>query len=111
MSPLHQKLNQLSLTTMSQKLDQILTDAAAKNLSLAAALEALTDRELEARNGRAVERRFRFSRLGSRSSIDSFQFSHHKSRTQLKSRILRLMDLEFLQQGTNIVIIGNTGRR
>lgn len=94
---------------MSQNLDQILTDAVAKNLSLSAALESLADRELEARNGRAVERRFRFSRLGARSSIDSFQFSHHKSRTQLKNRILRLMDLEFLRQGTNIVIIGNPG--
>ena len=94
---------------MSQNLDQILTDAAAKNLSLAAALEWLADRELEVRNTRAIERRLRFSRLGIRSSIDSFQFSHHKSRTHIKSRILRLMDLEFLQKGTNIVIIGNPG--
>lgn len=47
---------------MSQNLDQILSEAATKNLSLAAALESLTDRELEARNGRSIERRFRFSR-------------------------------------------------
>jgi len=94
---------------MSQNLDQILADAAAKNLSLAAALESLADRELEARNGRAIERRLRFSRLGTRSSIDSFQFNYHKSRTQMKSRVLRLMDLEFLQKGANIVIIGNPG--
>ena len=38
MNLLHQKLNQLNLTTMSQNLDQILADAAAQNLSLAAAL-------------------------------------------------------------------------
>ena len=66
MNPLQQKLNQLSLTTMSQNLDQILSNAAAKNLSLAAALESLADRELEARNGRSIERRFRFSRLALR---------------------------------------------
>jgi DNA replication protein DnaC len=94
---------------MSQNLDQILSEAATKNLSLTAALESLADRELEARNGRSIERRFRFSRLGTRSSIDSFQFNYHKSRTQMKNRILRLMDLEFLQKGTNIVIIGNPG--
>ena len=94
---------------MSQNLDQILTDAAAKNLSLSAALEALADRELEVRNSRAIERRLRFSRLGAGHSIDSFQFNHHKSRTQMKSRVLRLMDLEFLQKGANIVIIGNPG--
>ena len=94
---------------MSQNLDQILTDAAAKNLSLSAALEALADRELEVRNSRAIERRLRFSRLGAGHSIDSFQFNHHKSRTQMKNRVLRLMDLEFLQKGANIVIIGNPG--
>jgi len=72
-------------------------------------LESLADRELDARNGRSIERRFRFSRLGGQCSIDSFQFNDHKSRSQMKNRILRLMDLEFLQKGTNIVIIGNPG--
>jgi DNA replication protein DnaC len=94
---------------MSQNLDHILSDAASKNLSLTDALESLADRELEARNGRSIERRFRFSRLGGQCSIDSFQFNYHKSRSQMKNRILRLMDLEFLHKGTNIVIIGNPG--
>jgi DNA replication protein DnaC len=94
---------------MSQSLDQVLADAAAKNLSLAAALESLADRELEVRNSRAIERRLRFSRLGIRHSIDSFQFNHHKSRLLMKNRILHLMDLDFLHKGTSIVIIGNPG--
>ena len=94
---------------MSQNLDQILSEAASKNLSLTDALESLADRELEARNVRSIERRFRFSRLGGQCSIDSFQFNYHKSRSQMKNRILRLMDLEFLEKGTNIVIIGNPG--
>jgi hypothetical protein len=34
---------------------------------------------------------------------------HHKSRQQAKSRLLHLLDLDFLQQGTNVVIIGNPG--
>jgi DNA replication protein DnaC len=34
---------------------------------------------------------------------------HHKSRIQAKNRILRLLDLTFLQQGTNLVLIGNPG--
>jgi DNA replication protein DnaC len=41
--------------------------------------------------------------------IESFDFSHHKSRTQIKNKILRLLDLDFLTQGTNVVIIGNPG--
>src|SRR5215468_6783294 len=59
MSSLHLKLSQLSLTTMSRQLDQIVTDAASKNLGFAQALETLTDLELDARNARAIERRFR----------------------------------------------------
>jgi DNA replication protein DnaC len=109
MTPLQQKLNQLSLTTMSRQLDQTMTDAAARNLGLAQALESLIDLELEARNTRSIERRFRMSRLHARYSIDSFHFKHHKSRMELKTRILRLMDLEFLARGTSVIIIGNPG--
>jgi DNA replication protein DnaC len=106
---LQQKLDQLSLTTMSHQLDQTLTDAVAKNLSLAQALESLVDSELEARNGRSIERRFRLSRLHARFSIDSFHFKHHKSRMEIKTRILRLLDLDFLAKGTSVIIIGNPG--
>ncbi len=92
---------------MSHNLDQVLTDTSKQNLSLAAALESLVDMELDARRSRAVERRFRSARIGARCSIDGFQFNHHKSRLQMKSRILQLMDLDFVHHGANIVIIGN----
>ena len=39
MTPLEQKLEQLKLATMSQKLEQTLKEAAAKNLSFTATLE------------------------------------------------------------------------
>ena len=53
---LHQKLTRLALTTMSRNLDQILTEASAKNLSLAAALESLADLELDGRPLTAASR-------------------------------------------------------
>src|SRR5450755_2268356 len=84
MTSLQLKLNQLSLTTMSKQLDQMIADAATKNLGFAQALETLTDLELDSRNGRAIERRFRMSRLHSQHSIDSFHFKHHKSRIESK---------------------------
>ena len=99
MTSLHLKLNQLSLTTMSRQLDQMITDAASKNMGFTQALETLTDLELDARNGRAIERRFRMSRLHAQHSIDSFQFKHHKTRMDAKNRIVRLLDLEFLSEG------------
>jgi len=94
---------------MSQQLEKTVAEAATRNLSLAATLEALADLELEARHQRAIERRFRLSRLPTQLSIDSFDFHHHKSRLQIKNRVLRLLDLDFLNKGTNVVIIGNPG--
>jgi DNA replication protein DnaC len=94
---------------MSRQLDQIIADATTRNLSFTQALETLTDLELESRNNRSIERRFRMSRLHARDSIDSFNFKHHKSRMQLKTRVLRLLELEFLTKGTSVVLIGNPG--
>ena len=94
---------------MSRQLETTLTEAAAKNLSAAVTLEWLADMEIEARSLRAIERRFRCSRLQAQPSIDAFHFHHHKSRMQAKPRLLRLLDLSFLPKGTNIVLIGNPG--
>ena len=109
MTLLHQKLNQLSLTTMSRQLDQIASDAAARNLSFSQALESLADLELESRSQNAIERRFRLSRLEARHSIEGFNFKHHKSRMEIKARVVRLLDLEFLDKGTSVILIGNPG--
>ncbi len=109
MSELVQKLDQLKLTCMRQELDHVLTDAAAKNLSHAATIEWLADIELDGRQKRSVERRFRLSRLQAKVGIESFDFNHHKSRMQIKNKILRLLDLDFIARGANVVIIGNPG--
>lgn len=63
MTPLEQKLLQLNLKAMSRQAEATIADAAARNLSVAATLELLTDMELETRRGRAIERRFKCSRL------------------------------------------------
>jgi DNA replication protein DnaC len=109
MIPLEQKLLDLNLTVMSHRLETTLSEAAGKNLSAAATLEWLADMELEARRGRAIERRFKCSKLQAQPSIDAFHFAHHKSRLQNKNRILRLLDLSFIANGTNLVLIGNPG--
>src|SRR5271155_3130475 len=109
MTPLEQKLDLLNLKAMSRQIEATMTEASARNLSISATVELLADLELESRQGRAIERRFRCSRLQSQPSIDAFHFHHHKSRMQAKNRILRLLDLTFLKQGTNLVLIGNPG--
>jgi DNA replication protein DnaC len=109
MSNLSSKLEQLQLTGMCQELDHVVTEAAAKNLSHCEVLEWLADIELEGRQKRSIERRFRLSKLQAKVGIESFDFQHHKSRVQAKNRILRLLDLDFITQGTNVIIIGNPG--
>src|SRR5438132_6559940 len=69
---LAEKLDRLRLPTMSRQLDQALQHAAEKSLSPAAALEWLADLELEARNGRAVQRRFHFSTSSTRAPTSSW---------------------------------------
>src|SRR6516225_11013934 len=68
------------------------------------------------RNSRSSRRTIRFLAsvrllwcLKWKLSIDSFHFKHHKIRTDAKNRIVRLLDLEFLEKGTSIVLIGNPG--
>jgi DNA replication protein DnaC len=109
MTSLEQKLQQLNLQAMSRQAEQTIAEAAARNMSVATTLEWLADMELEACHGRAIARRLKSSRLQSQPTIDAFHFHHHKSRMQAKNRILRLLDLTFLQQGTNLVLIGNPG--
>jgi DNA replication protein DnaC len=109
MTALNEKLTQLKLDFMARELDRVVTDAATRSLSPAATLEWLTDLELEGRQSRSVERRFRLSKLQAKHGIESFNCNHHKSRQQMKSKLLHLLDLDFVKQGTNIILIGNPG--
>src|SRR5258708_30645730 len=79
MTPLEEKLNQLSLSTMSRQLETTLTEAAAKNLSAAATLEWLADMELEAPNQRAIDPRFNGSPLQTQPRIEPFHLPHYTS--------------------------------
>jgi hypothetical protein len=53
------------LTTISQRIEQTVNDAAEANLSFASTLERLVDLELEARRQRSVERQVKQSKLQS----------------------------------------------
>jgi DNA replication protein DnaC len=94
---------------MTRHLDQTITESATANLSFAATFERLVDLELEARRRRSIERHVKMSRLQSPQSIDAFNFAHHKTRQQAKVRILKLLDLDFLAKGANLVFVGNPG--
>ena len=109
MTALYNKLTSLKLDFMAKGLNDALTQAASGNLSHSDMLDRLVDLELDGRLSSSILRRFRLSKLHSQYDIADFDFDHDKSRRQLKARILRLLDLDFIRQGTNVVIIGNPG--
>jgi len=109
MTPLQQKLTQLKLATVAQELEALLQQATQRNLSPLDWLELMCDREIDGRLRHTIERRFRLSRLWAQPTIDQFHFQYDKSRQQAKNKILRLLDLDFIQEGTNLIFIGNPG--
>jgi DNA replication protein DnaC len=109
MTALVDKLNTLNLDFMANGLEATLTDAASGNLSHSDMLDRLVDLEIDGRLSRSIARRFKASKLQCKCDIADFDFDYDKSRRQLKARILRLLDLDFIRQGTNVVIIGNPG--
>lgn len=106
---LDQKLLRLRLSHMAQNLDQVLAEAEKKNLGLLALLDRLADFELDQRWQKAVAERYRLSKLREKPTIDRFDFEHHPSRKELKNVILRLLNLEFVKERMDVIIIGNPG--
>jgi DNA replication protein DnaC len=109
MDSLREKLVKLRLKAVAQNLEQVLEDANRKNLSTLTVLHRLADLELECRRQAAVKLRFTQSRLPGGLTIDQFDFNHHKSRKEQKERILSLMDLEFVRESMDVILIGNPG--
>ncbi len=104
-----QKFKALRLKNCADSIDDILEQAATKNLSSLQTIDRLLDFELEAREKARINLRYKQSKLDQKSTIDQFDFNHHKSRQEYKALILSLLDLEFIHQKKDIVMIGNPG--
>ena len=106
---LNEKLISLRLKTMAQELDAILEDANKKNADFLSILDRLADVETEHRRQNAIKLRFQQSRLNEKTTIDQFDFNHHKSRKDQKTQILNLFNLEFVREYKDVILIGNPG--
>ena len=106
---LKEKLLQLRLKAIAQNLEEILRQGAEKNLDPQSTLGLLVDLELERRWQEAISLRWRQSAVAEKITIDQFDFDHHKSRREQKTRILSLMSLEFIREHKDLIIIGNPG--
>ena len=106
---LKEKLANLHLKAMAQQLDGSCRQARDKNESFTSSLNRLVDLEMERRHQSAIKLRWDQSRLPDRATIDQFDFDHHKTRKEQKTRILNLLDLEFIRQRADVILIGNPG--
>ena len=106
---LKDKLTDLRLKGMLQQLDPILEQATQKNLDVVTTLNLLADIELEQRWQNAILLRWRQSALKDKLTIDQFNFDHHKSRNEQKTRILKLLNLDFVAAHSDVILIGNPG--
>jgi DNA replication protein DnaC len=106
---LKDKLIDLPLKSRSEQLGTVMEHAAQHHLALLTPLSRLADIELEQRFHNAIALRWRPSKLADQLTIDQFDFSHHKSRHEPKTRILHLLTLDFARAHLDVMLIGNPG--
>lgn len=109
MQDLKDKLTLLRLGGMSDHLATVMEQATQHNLDLLTSLHRLADIELEQRFQNAIASRWKQSKLADKLTIDQFDFDHHKSRREQKTRILNLLNLDFIHAHMDVIVIGNPG--
>jgi len=109
MDTIIEKFKTLRLKNCANNIETIIEQANQKNLSPLQTIERLIDIEIEQRDKARKILRFKQSKLDTKVTIDQFDFKYHKSRQNQKSLILNLMDLEFINQKKDIILIGNPG--
>ena len=104
-----EKFKLLKMKTCANSLTQVIEMAKEKNWSALKIIEHLLDLELETREKNRIAIRFKQSKLLEKPTIDQLAFNFHLSRNKQKNKILSLMDLEFVKQKKDIILIGNPG--
>lgn len=99
--------HQLNLTSLDAQLPALLDAARQEQLSYEAFLTTALKAELDGRDRRARERRFRAARLPFPARLDQFDFRFQPS---LAERVVReLASLAFVKTATNVVFLGPPG--
>jgi DNA replication protein DnaC len=102
-------LKQLRLTVMAAQLESILALARNRNHDALQVVNSLCEFEVESRWNNGIHRRLVQSKLTERPTIDQFDFAHHSSRQEQKATILSLVNLDFLAEKKDIILVGNPG--
>ncbi len=103
------KCRALNLKVWSETIPKVIDESSAKNWTTLTTIEHLLSLEIEHRRKNRIESCFKASRLDEKPTIDRFDFSFHSSRKNHKGKILNLLDLEFIREKKDIILIGNPG--
>ena len=104
-----EKCKALKLKAIAEHLEQTTVLAEHRNWTPLQMIDHLFELELQLRQKNKIERCFKQSKLYEKTTIDQFDFTFHGSRKNQKSRIVNLMDLEFIKHRKDIILIGNPG--
>lgn len=104
-----EKYKALRMRASCENLPQVMEMASQKNWTALSVIDHLLDLELESRRQNRMAQCFKQSKLNEKPTIDQFDFNFHISRKNQKSRILNLLNLEFIKNQQDIIFIGNPG--
>ena len=104
-----EKCKALKLKAIAEHLEQTTVLAEHRNWTPLQMIDHLFELELQLRKKNRIERCFKQSKLYEKTTIDQFDFTFHGSRKNQKSRIVNLIDLEFIKHRKDIILIGNPG--
>jgi len=104
-----EKCKALKLKAIAEHLEQTTVLAEHRNWTSLQIIDHLFELELQLRQKNRIERCFKQSKLYEKTTIDQFDFTFHGSCKNQKSRIVNLMDLEFIKHRKDIILIGNPG--
>jgi DNA replication protein DnaC len=104
-----EKCKLLRLKACGQNMEKVIEMATEKNWSVLKTVAYLFDLELEYRWQNRIALCFKKSKLLEKNTIDQFDFNHHRSRKEQKSKIIELISLSFLNHKADVILIGNPG--
>lgn len=103
------KCKSLNLKVWSEAIPKVIDESSAKNWTTLTTIEHLLSLEIEHRRRNRIASCFKASKLDEKPTIDRFDFSFHPSRKNHKAKILNLLDLGFVREKKDIILIGNPG--
>jgi DNA replication protein DnaC len=104
-----EKCKLLRLKACVENLQSVIEMAAQKNWPPLKIIDHLFALEIESRRQSKIALRFKQSKLLEKPTIDQFDFNFHSCRKKQKGEILQLLNLDFINQKKDIILIGNPG--